>query len=430
MSPKLSFILCLTTLCMLALTACSQSRTPLAQLSATMASLPDLSGEDGIRPIPSRGAGPALTTAKHQLRDWIETELTSGDYRESPDIKADAFAAKINSDLKAAGIRTRPVQMWGATGVLVVVTSFDIVCGTDDSIYGWSWDGKAWRRAIEHEITDYTPDHYQPESFDGLEKVRFARVNAGSDARLYVLATAVNTWCSSGWLGRRFQLYDLDRTTAQAKLLIDSDVPANVLEGDRNASLSSNRMVIEFTGGDFEPRKMPFGKRASVFALDDGKVTPVPWAAADAEDFTEQWLSSPWPQSATVSAPGNPSLEKWHGRLHDLAGKPKTGTWSSFADAVRCRSDPDLWQYGIIFGTLKPHADLVATSNATKCRHVPGQPPDSCTMVTAPRLLDRLKEDFVHSSVVYFIVREISPNMFSMRNIREVPGPSCPVMGG
>jgi hypothetical protein len=431
MVPKLSIIACLASLCALALTACSVSRPPppLAQLSATLASLPDVSGQDGVGSDPSRGARPALTTAKHQLRDWIEAELTSGEYRNSADIKANAFAATINGKLKAAGIGTGPVQVWSDSGVLVVVTSFSIVCGTDDSLSGWSWDGKSWRRAIEHEITDYTPDHYRPESVDELEKVHFARVNPDSGTKLYILATAINTWCTSGWQDRRFQLYDLDKVSGDAKLLIDDEVPAFALEGDRNASLSSDRMVIEFTGSEMEPRKMPFGKRARVYALDDGKATPIPWAAADAEDFTEQWMATPWTRSSTVSAPDNRALEEWYHRLHGLSLRADNAEWTSFADAVRCGDHSDIWEYAIVFGTPRPATDLIVAGPSTICRHTPGEPPGSCTYVPAPGQLERAKVDFTHPSTAYFIVREIAPNQFSMADVRATPLAECPKMG-
>jgi hypothetical protein len=427
---KIVRMLCGLALCVPVLSACSANHPPLlAQLSATLASLPDVSDADLTHgPDPSRGARPALTTAKHQLRDWIEAELTGSAYGSSPNIDADAFAAVVNGKLKAAGIHTRPVQMWSNGGVLIAVTSFAIVCGSDDSIYGWNWDGKAWRRVITHEITDYAPDRYKPEAIYGPENVRFALADLNG-AKLHILVTALNTWCTSGWLGRRFQLYDLDRTAAEAKLLIDGDVSAFVLEGDQKASLTSDRMVIEYTGDDGDPRKTPFGIRARVYALAGGKVRLVPWAAADAEDFTERWMFAPWAQSSTVSAPGNRALEQWHHRLHDLSLGPAGDEWTSFADAVRCGDHSDIWEYAIVFGTPRPSSDLVAAGPSTSCRHMQGEPPGSCTYLPAPGQLERAKADFIRPSTAYFIVREIAPNQFSMTDIRPTPRADCPAMG-
>ncbi len=426
---KLSVIACLI-LCDLALAACSAGHAPpLAQLSATMASLPDVRGQDGVGSDPSRGARPALNTAKHQLRDWIEAELTGGAYGASPNIDADAFAASVNGKLKAAGVHTRPVQMWSTDGVLIAVTSFDIVCGSDDSIYGWNWDGKVWRRVIEHEITDYAPDRYKPESVYGPENVRFALADPNRGAKLHILVTALNTWCTSGWQDRRFQLYDLDRRTGSAALLVDGAVPAFTNEGDRNASLTVGRMVIEYTGEDMEPRKIPFGIRARVYALTDGKATPLPWAAADAEDFTEQWMAAPWTQSSTVSAPGNRALAQWHKRLHGLSLRPDNAEWTSFADAVRCGNEGDFWEYAIVFGTSRPATDPVNAGPSTICRHMDGEPLGGCAVVPTPGELERAKVGFVHPSTAYFIAREIAPNQFSMIDIRSTPRAGCSMMG-
>ena len=109
---------------------------------------------------PSRGATPELTVAKHALRDWIDAELTSGAYRTSPDIEAAAFAADLNARLRDQ--KASPIRGWSDNGLLIVATSFPIACGSDDSLYGWAWDGTGWRRAITHETLDYTPDRYRP----------------------------------------------------------------------------------------------------------------------------------------------------------------------------------------------------------------------------------------------------------------------------
>ena len=380
---------------LLILAGCAVAPSPLAELSQTLASLPDVKGQDGVGSDPSRGARPALTTAKHQLRDFLDTALSGADARTS-DIDADAFAARLNDQLRTAGVP--PMQMWRQGGALIAVTSFPIICGSDDSIYGWNWNGQAWQRVIEHEATDYTPGRYQPEAIDGADSLRFAVAGPDSDAGLHILVTGLNTGCTSGWQDRRFQLYDLDRHSGSAALLVDGEVPAFTNEGDRNASLTADRMVIEYTGADFDPRKMPFGTRASVYALADDKATPVAWAAADAEDFTEQWIAAPWSGSATVSATTNRSLEGWHHRLHAATMDSKTLGWTSIGDAVRCHGDGRTSQYAITFGRLRPD--------------------------TAPA-----DADFIDPSTAYFTVRETAPNTFVMANIAGTPNQDCPAVG-
>jgi len=419
-----SLVTCFFGLTLLA--ACAVDKPPLAQLSATVATLPDVARMPAENTAdPSRGARPALTAAKHELRDWIEAELVRGSYRD--DIDAGAFAAGINAKLKAAKIPAG-LRAWSDNGVLIVVTSFDIVCGTDDSIYGWSWDGKAWRRVIEHEITDYTPEHYNPESVDGLENVHFAPAGEQRDGKSYVLVTAVNTWCTSGWQDRRFQLYAVDKRAIAAKLLVDDRAPAFTLEGNRNATLSSDRMAIEYTGGDvYERRKQPFREAVLLFSLEDGKATRIPWGAIDAEDFTEKWLAAPWAESAAVSASGD-ALRTWHDRLHDEFGHETKGfDWTTFAKPVRC-ADSDLFQFAILHGQLKPDGDLDGPLAQTICRPIAGEP-RSCEVVQAPHLLDRLKGEFSQPALAYFVSRQIEAYRYQMVDVRKTPRPGCPAMG-
>lgn len=376
---------------------------------------------------PARGARPALTAAKHQLRDWIEIELTGGSYRD--DIQASTFAGLVNSKLKAAKVPAG-VQAWSDKGVLIVVTSFGIICGTDDSIYGWSWDGKAWRRVIEHEITDYTKDHYNPETVDGPENVRFAPAGPQDDGKSYVLVTALNTWCTSGWQDRRFQLYEIDKPNAAAKLLVDDSAPAFTNEGNRTASLTSDYMAIEYTGGENagDPRKELFADHVMLFTLKNGGATRVPWAAFDAEDFTKQWLAASWTESRALSAQGG-ELTAWHDRLHnEFAKKTEASVWTSFSDPVRCR-DSDLFQYGMLYGSLKADGDLDGQLDKMVWEHMPGEPANTRTQVRAPHILERLKGEYSQPMTAYFIAKRVSPYRYRMVEVRKTPRPGCPTMG-
>ena len=93
---KLMLRMCGLALLVFVITSCSnQPPSRLAQLSTTLASLPVINDQDTE---PSRGARPALTTAKHQLRDIIEAALSDGFNPQFPDI-----AAKIGGPLKATG---------------------------------------------------------------------------------------------------------------------------------------------------------------------------------------------------------------------------------------------------------------------------------------------------------------------------------------
>ena len=71
-----------------------------ARLNALHATLVTLHSHAKEADIENLGGRPELTIAKHQLRDWIETQLAS--LKNDGDVKA--FAERINQSLKPVGV--------------------------------------------------------------------------------------------------------------------------------------------------------------------------------------------------------------------------------------------------------------------------------------------------------------------------------------
>src|SRR5579872_7619087 len=122
------------------------------------------------------GAVPALTDAKHRLRDWIEARLVSQPQR----IDAHGFGEAIHKDVNAAalmcddcGLNTLgymdDVRVRLINGLLVVVTAMGTSCGYDESIYGYAWASGAWKRVWEYERTTYTPREYLPQMIEDVQ---------------------------------------------------------------------------------------------------------------------------------------------------------------------------------------------------------------------------------------------------------------------
>jgi len=117
------------------------------------------------------GGRPELTIAKHQLRDWIETQLAS--LKEDGDEKA--FAARINKSLKAVSVAGAAdhQNLLGSLGdvsvsreadILIVTTRLGILCQYDDSVYAYGpAGGGGWQRMWESEQIDYSPKRYNPQ---------------------------------------------------------------------------------------------------------------------------------------------------------------------------------------------------------------------------------------------------------------------------
>ena len=86
------------------------------------------------------GATPALTGAKHQLRDWIESRLAGL----APGFDTRTFAASVHDELRRAGLLcddcdsnvlgyVDDIRLTRAGDFLVVVTALGVSCGYDES---------------------------------------------------------------------------------------------------------------------------------------------------------------------------------------------------------------------------------------------------------------------------------------------------------
>jgi len=362
----------------------------LAELVATMARLPAEPPEDA----PSRGAGPDLANAKHQLRDWIAFQLKIGDFSDARRGSAKSISAYLRHRLKAAGIGPFGISAWRSGPLVVVSTSFRIACGTDDSFYGWFWDGRSWVRSFAYERDDYA-GMYQPLS---LDSVRLAADGSSEAAGYYVLGSAVGTWCSSNWLGRMYQLFHVDGVSGRGALLADEDLFAFAAEGDRETELTADHAVIKYTGDTVDGRKTPMRDSLVMYRLSGGHASRVPMAAADAEDYAEKWLTAP-------HFIGNRSqLASWWQTLYAYMAKRESTSaeWSSTGPAARCRDDAKLLQFPLVF----ERSPVRSTSGQ-------GAVPANAT---------------TESHTVYFLIRQDGRHSFSMQDIRSAPRKHCPVL--
>ncbi len=334
----------------------------------------------------TRGAAPELTVAKHQLRDWIESQLPpDGQLKDTAEL-----VRTLNTGLKTMrslpGIEDQD-GFWNAFGAirirlhrdsefLVITTAFGILCGADESAYIYRWRDGRWRRLWETEQNNYSVKEYQPQIISSILISPFAR---NAPERL-VLTLGFESWCSSAWHPVQYRVWLMNR---------DQPVSKRLLDRTERAYLGNAHPILGSIGRDdvlveFADRSLDTGVHTREvvrhFVIDQDFVRRIDPVALSPRDFVDEWLTQPWPEIAAWSDDASvKTLQEWHQKLHKDFISAEFGY-----PTMHCRQRPDLWQVSINF------ADY-------------GEPE-----------LNR-----------YFLVRWRPPYRFTMFQISEHPSPDC-----
>jgi hypothetical protein len=310
--------------------------TPLASLSATLRPLREHLDEHRS----TFGATPELTAAKHQLRDWVESQLAS--QRENVDIRA--FAGALHPALAAAGLLcgdlvdecdlnflgyVDDIRVSRAGGFLVVVTAIGVSCGFDESAYVYAWQGQQWRRVWEHERNTYTQQEYLPQT---IHDVQISPPDA-SRGRL-IMTLGSQTVCGGAFKDIYARVWRLDTDDRSARVL-DWTGHANDAYPPIQGRVRADAVLIQFTAGGFLSGEVHTAVRH--FKIEQGTATQVDPVAGLPRDFVVEWLSAPWEESRARS--GSASLEAWHAQLHR-----KDGVGDFPESTFQCTAGSDVWQ--------------------------------------------------------------------------------------
>jgi len=340
--------------------------------------------------VENRGAPPELTAVKHQLRDWVESQLRTlkgtGD--------ENVVKSTINDSIKAAGL-TSPedgenrlgylgdISLSRESGLLILKTSVGIVCQDDQSAYAYEWIDDQWKRIWESEQSDYKPKKYFPQYLESIHVWQPYQKERKVDG--FFLLTLGHGWgCASAWHNVYWRLWRVD--SSGTKLLLDCSHSANP-RADRYimGSVGGNDeypspkadVLIEFTQDSIDAI---VHNREAIrhYVIDQDRARRIDPVALSPRDFVDEWLRTPWNESADWSE--SPALGQWHQKLDAdfISGE--------FSPTLHCQSS-DLWQV-----TLTPQ-------NA--------------------------KEDSEDEPEVYFLVRWHPPYHFSMVNVSDKPWQLC-----
>ena len=297
----------------------------------------------------ARGATLALTTAKHQLRDWIESQL-----HELPqDGDEGLLKRKINSELRASGLLCAKTQSCDDSGLsnllgdvtlrrqspfLVLQTAFGIQCGLDESAYVYSWSSEGWRRVWQAEQDTYTEKAYKPQV---LTDVLISPYNRADD--YMVLTLGIEPWCTSNWHDVYYRVYRLG-PDLEPKPLVDGDEWAYLGNRPIQGSITSDDALVEFTTSSIDGGVL-IREAIRHFSIDHGKVKRIDPLALSPRDFVDEWLIHPWRESVFWSESAQrATMMDAHLKLHKdvVAGE-------FIYPTMHCPATPDLWQVGVDF---------------------------------------------------------------------------------
>jgi len=304
------------------------------------------------------GGAPELTTAKHQLRDWIETRLN--EHKTFP--KPKALQNELNAALKGVSVQISEdeqnrlgtlgkVKVREESDVLILTTAIGVICSLDVSAYAYQREGGGWRRVFELETNDYGKDKYWPQARRAVHVWRESSERLRSET-LFMLVLGNGAGCTSIWhevtysiwlVGPSNQRRLVDKT--EMAIMRGPEPVLGTISGDWRTERPSVDVLIEFTQGSID---VGVHNREAVrhFLIDGDQVRRVAPVALSPRDFVDEWITTKWTESAAWSA--NPNLEEWHRKLRADEALREFG-WPT----KHCQT-PDLWQVSIERPGKKP----------------------------------------------------------------------------
>jgi len=306
-------------------------------------------------PSETRGASPRLTTIKHELRDWIESQISQlasdpngGDGAER------LLAARLNAELRqehllweggdsAGDSASSSVGYLGKVQLryqqrqtfLVLKTAVEVDCGFDESAYLYRQENGRWNRVWETEQNTYTKEEYTVQRIHAI----LVSPNLNQTSPYFVLSLGTEPWCSSNWHDVYVRLWSLSPLDPRPKLLLDKsewgflgrhDIPVQ-------GSVGRNEALIEYTIASIDGSLLT---REAIlhYSLTQDKAERIDPFALSPRDFVEEWLAEPWEQSRLLSQASSRAALK---TAHQDVGRDE------FIQPTRhCRS-PDLWQVAL-----------------------------------------------------------------------------------
>lgn len=348
-------------------------------------------------PYTSRGATPQFTLIKHQLRDYLESRLSTFKWngRWVPDPAV--FQEQLNGELEHGGLTCsyadhscpgqsllgylEPITVEIQRNILVVKAGIGILCGFDESAYAYELGDNGWHRIWQSEQDDYREKKYLPQRFH-VVKISPADWTPGADRSQHlVLTLGSEPWCSSSWHPVYYRVWKISAALNEPQLLLGGEEQAFPDDATYGAAFK-DEVFFQYAVADI----LSGDRRLEIhhWVLRDDKLERTDPVAISPSGFAAFWIDHSWPEVAHWTAPAaRAKLEDWH--------EKNKGPFTGFDPTLRCRQHPDVWQ--------------LSTHNSER--------------------YDEDRREMVFEGDIFFLVRWRPPDRFTMVSISDRASPDC-----
>jgi len=273
-------------------------------------------------------ASPLLTQLKHELRDLITARL-AGAARDAAPAK---LQESVRNDLKAGGMvlqsdvpeipRTGPLPEDAEFGfiqkitiekpakhedLLVAVTTLQIPCGSDSSLYIFQWQKTGWNLILAQEANGY-------DRIDGAQGDFGYSISPPDVSGHWFVATAnVDPWCTSMWRGIRYEILRAGSDAYEPNVLYTGKSGIYLEDDLFRLKTTSDTVSLSFVAEQRLDTEIFFRKHLLNFRVSGDAVTRVEPLALHPEDFLDEWFQLPWTYASTSVEPAQEKqAHSWH----------------------------------------------------------------------------------------------------------------------
>jgi hypothetical protein len=198
----------------------------------------------------------------------------------------------------------------GHPGMLAVVATVGIHCGSDSMLMLYGLEDRRWSELMVRRSDPYA------KISGGWGDLRFAVSPPDAQGKWFVATVSTTPWCTSAWQGMPYEL---------ARPGPAPDRPKVIFRGRNTIYLGDESdLVLKAEPGAFEIRndgssldpEILIRRHVRRYSVAGDSVRRIQPVAESVRDFADEWISSPWAEAKDWSG-RDPGLAAAHKALHE-----------------------------------------------------------------------------------------------------------------